>query len=63
MLMTILDKNFKTLTDGTKISEAGIKANEEYYKNLMAKAQQDLDTNKKNLDEVLMYKHLNVKSS
>lgn len=63
MLMTILDKNFKTLTDGTKISEAGIKANEEYYKNLMAKAQQDLDINKKNLDEVLMYKHLNVKSS
>lgn len=61
--MTILDKNFKTLTDGTKISEAGIKANEEYYKNLMAKAQQDLDINKKNLDEVLMYKHLNVKSS
>lgn len=63
MLMTILDKNFKTLTDGTKISEAGIKANEEYYKNLMSKAQQDLDINKKNLDEVLMYKHLNVKSS
>lgn len=61
--MTILDKNFKTLTDGTKISEAGIKANEEYYKNLIAKAQQNLDTNKKNLDEVLMYKHLNEKSS